>query len=69
MLVLSRKIGERIIVGGSVVVTIVAARGGTVRVGLDAPRETEILRGELAPNSARVPRPCQPPAPESEAVG
>ncbi|RUL87954.1 carbon storage regulator [Tautonia sociabilis] len=48
MLVLSRKVGERVLIGGSVVVTIVAAQGRSVRLGVEAPRTVEVLREELA---------------------
>lgn len=37
MLILSRKIGERVCIGASVVVTVVAARNGKVRLAFDAP--------------------------------
>ncbi len=48
MLVLSRKIGEHVFVGGSVVVTVLAARCGIVRIGIEAPSEVRVLREELA---------------------
>src|SRR5258708_7739997 len=47
MLVLTRKIGERIIIGDDVVVTIVSVRGGHVSVGIDAPKAVAIRREEL----------------------
>lgn len=47
MLVITRREGEKIHVGKDVVVTITQVRGGKVRVGIDAPRETMIWRGEL----------------------
>lgn len=47
MLVLSRKRGEQIQVGGDVRVTVVRIDGNKVRIGIDAPTETRILRGEL----------------------
>ncbi len=46
MLVLSRKLGERIHIGG-VVLTVLKVHGGQVRLGLDAPSDVRILRGEL----------------------
>lgn len=46
MLVLSRKPGERIQIGEAVV-TILHAGCGRVSIGVEAPRETKILRGEL----------------------
>ena len=47
MLVLSRKPGERILIGDDVVVTIVRIGPNSVRVGIDAPRTTNIVREEL----------------------
>ena len=47
MLVLSRKRGERIMIGNNIELTIVDVRGGTARLGLDAPKEVAIYRGEV----------------------
>lgn len=47
MLVLSRKPGERILVGNDVVITIVRIGPNTVRLGIDAPGHLNIVREEL----------------------
>ena len=47
MLVLSRKSGERILIGDNVSVTIVRIGPNNVRIGIDAPREMNIVREEL----------------------
>jgi len=47
MLVLSRKTGERILIGDSVTVTVVRISGGGVRLGIDAPEEMAVIREEL----------------------
>ena len=47
MLVLSRKVGERIHVGDNVVLEIRRIAGNRVTLALDAPRHVRILRGEL----------------------
>lgn len=47
MLVLSRKPGERIVIGEDVVVTVIRVGPNTVRLGIDAPREKSIVREEL----------------------
>lgn len=47
MLVLSRKEGEQVFVGDHMTVTVVEAGNGRVRLGIEAPRATPILRGEL----------------------
>uniref|UniRef100_A0A7C2K2D2 Translational regulator CsrA n=1 Tax=Schlesneria paludicola TaxID=360056 RepID=A0A7C2K2D2_9PLAN len=53
MLVLSRKPGEKILIGDNVTVTIVRIGPNTVRLGIDAPREMNIVREELC-QTARV---------------
>jgi carbon storage regulator CsrA len=47
MLVLTRKQDEVIRIGERILVTVVRTRQGSVRIGIDAPPEMEILRGEL----------------------
>ena len=47
MLVLSRKSGERLTIGDSVVITVVRVNGGQVRLGIEAPRSLAVLREEL----------------------
>ncbi len=48
MLVLSRKPGEKILIGEDVVVTIVRIGPNTVRIGIEAPRSMNIVREEIA---------------------
>jgi carbon storage regulator len=47
MLVLSRKIGERIHIGDNITIEIRRVAGNRVTLALDAPRTVRILRGEL----------------------
>jgi carbon storage regulator len=47
MLVLSRKINEKILIGGNIEITIVEIKGDIVKIGINAPKEVSILRGEL----------------------
>lgn len=50
MLVLSRKVGDRIVVGEGateVVFVVMEVRGGNVRIGIEAERSVNIRRGEL----------------------
>ena len=47
MLVLSRRVGESLVIGDDVVVTILELRGDIVRVGIDAPRHIQVRRQEL----------------------
>lgn len=54
MLVLSRKAGERILIGDDVVVTIVRIGPNNVRVGIEAPKELPIVREELQQPAAET---------------
>lgn len=47
MLVLSRKIGERILIGEDIAITVVRITGGGVRLGIEAPNELPVIREEL----------------------
>lgn len=47
MLVLTRKLGEGIVIGDDVTITIVEMKGGNVRIGIDAPRDKKIYRQEI----------------------
>ena len=47
MLVLGRKVGEEILLGKDIVLKIISTANGVVKVGIDAPKELLILRGEL----------------------
>lgn len=47
MLVLTRKEQERIRIGGNVEITILKLKGNAVRVGIEAPDDVQIIRGEL----------------------
>ena len=48
MLVLSRKTGERILIGDNIAITVVRITGGGVRLGIEAPPEMAVVREELA---------------------
>jgi carbon storage regulator len=48
MLVLTRKPGEGIVIGQSVVVTFIHVEKGKIRLGIEAPAEVRVLRQELA---------------------
>ena len=47
MLVLNRRIGEQIVIGQNIIVTIVDSKSTTVRIGIEAPESFHILRREL----------------------
>jgi carbon storage regulator len=48
MLALSRKRGEKVVIGDGVTLTVVEVRGDRVRLAFDAPDQVRILRAELA---------------------
>jgi carbon storage regulator len=47
MLVLSRRVGEKIVIGDNIVITVVDAKSETVRIGIEAPRDIQINRAEV----------------------
>ena len=48
MLVLNRKIGERIFIEPGIEISVVDVRGGKVRIGVEAPSSVQIRRAEIA---------------------
>lgn len=51
MLVLTRKPKEEIRIGNGVTITILRVKGQSVRIGIDAPKNVQIVRGELKPET------------------
>lgn len=47
MLVLSRRVGERLMIGDDIVVTVIEVRSDGVRIGIDAPRHVRVHRAEV----------------------
>lgn len=47
MLVVTRKAGEGIVIGDDITVKVIEAKGGNIRIGIDAPRECKIYRQEV----------------------
>jgi carbon storage regulator len=47
MLVLSRKVGERLLIGDQIAITVVRIQGGGVRIGVEAPAHLAVVREEL----------------------
>jgi carbon storage regulator len=48
MLVVSRKVGERVLIGDQISVTVIKVGSGGVRIGIQAPKEMPVVREELA---------------------
>ena len=51
MLVVSRKLGERLRIGDGVDISVVDIKGSKIRLGVTAGKETTILRGEIVDES------------------
>lgn len=47
MLVLSRKVGEKVVIGGDITVTVIEVRGDKVRLGFLAPKDVTVNREEV----------------------
>jgi carbon storage regulator CsrA len=47
MLVLTRKLGEKVVINGNITLTVVEMKGNRVTIAFDAPAQVRILRGEL----------------------
>lgn len=47
MLILTRRIGETLVIGEDVTVTVLAVKGGQVRLGVNAPKEVPVHREEI----------------------
>ena len=72
MLTLTRRPGERIVIGDGIEVEVLSVQGGRARLGIRAPRETPVVRGELldrvlgqnleASTEAQGPETWRPPA-------
>ena len=54
MLVLSRKLGEKIVIGDNIVVTVVKIDRNQIRIGIEAPHEVPVYREEISPNRERA---------------
>ena len=65
MLVLSRKVGDAVLIGDGIKVFVVKLEGGRVRLGVEAPESVRILRGELEDRTevpavhGRIPTACR----------
>jgi carbon storage regulator len=47
MLILSRRVGETLMVGDEVTVTVLGIKGNQVRIGIDAPKDIQVHREEI----------------------
>lgn len=67
MLVLTRKLHEQISIGQNITITVLRLKGNTVRIGIDAPNDVRVVRGELPrfDGEEEPPRPSQRRTPAS----
>lgn len=56
MLILTRRIGETVIIADNIRVTVTAVNGQQVRIGIDAPKQLSILREELVGTPCEIKR-------------
>lgn len=47
MLILTRRVGETVMIGGDVTVTVLGVKGNQVRIGVNAPRDVAVHREEI----------------------
>ena len=54
MLVLSRKVGEKLVIDGNITVEVVKVQGNRITIGIQAPSDVKVLRGELMQPKAKT---------------
>ena len=55
MLVLSRKVGEKIVINGGIIITVVKIDRNQTRIGIEAPGDVSVYREELLTNGKTLP--------------
>lgn len=68
MLVLTRKPGEKILLGDDIVITVLDSRGDSIRIGIDAPRGVRIQRDEVVRAVSEANLAATDTVPDAEAI-
>lgn len=68
MLILTRRVGETLMIGDSVTVTVLGVKGNQVRVGITAPKDVAVHREEIYERIRRGDDPETRAAPASEGL-
>jgi carbon storage regulator len=67
MLVLTRKVGDKVLLGDEIQIAVIEVQGNQVKLGISAPRSLPVLRAELRDREADTPSDAPagpPPAPQ-----
>jgi carbon storage regulator len=67
MLILTRRVGETLMIGDDVTVTVLGVKGNQVRIGVDAPKDVAVHREEIYERIANDQVPAQSQSPEPQA--
>jgi carbon storage regulator len=65
MLILTRRVGETLMIGDNVTITVLGTKGNNVRIGINAPRDVAVHREEIY---ERIKREQEHSAPKEEAT-
>ena len=60
MLILTRRVGESLMVGEEITVTVLGVKGNQVRIGIDAPRDVAVHREEIYKRIKNGDEPTEP---------
>lgn len=54
MLILTRRVGDKIVIGSNIVVVVLGWEGNQVKIGIEAPDDVKILRNELIERALKL---------------